>query len=457
MKKLLLFALVFTMSIYFFLELGTNNDLALKLYGQQKIKWCWAASTQMVINYQKGYINDTLVQCEIVNKASNSTGCCDNLCTEDTACSEGMFVNDYLSHTFEPNGYTADSTYGFNRFNWGQITEQIDANLPFLVTEIHQNTSDDSRRKLWSNHAIVGYGYVETSSEKWIMFKDPWEMCKGCAYAITLNTLEKGGHNIGFTEFAIDPEDGYAAYPPVIFYNFRPINHEVPIPERVFSFLNTNMRATSRSLKKQFREFEHYEINSAKKIAQLSLNSFKSSASNKVLKALNLENLPSLKIDQLSDSLIKKVISVKSLKDNPTSLEKVFIQSNHSRKVVVYLVINGSRLSSVTLTQIDGSDFWRIDAISNCAWLPIAERIAKDEQLSKIDDFKSEKFKEIGQISLQNSYYQFYELQYGNERYYLPRKDYRNSVYNKFYTESDFLYLTRQLLIPNDILYHGPH
>ncbi|MCB0649676.1 MAG: C39 family peptidase [Saprospiraceae bacterium] len=132
------------------------------LIGQETNLWCWAACTQMVMEYYYTFVP----QCEIVNKTKKRGDCC----TDSEAKQDGLKCRQTGWFRYDNYGFDYDSTTFGTAVSWIKLKEEIDANRPV------------SFAWSWSSgggHLMVATGYLESGDNKLVYVTDPWPAGKG--------------------------------------------------------------------------------------------------------------------------------------------------------------------------------------------------------------------------------------------------------------------------------------
>ena len=138
--------------------------LNVPLVTQQHSEWCWAGSSQAILNYY----GESPSQCQIVNWAYGI----------NYACGSSYF--DWNSYANAPNSlfggggsvqdilwnYGGISNYAYNyAISWNSVVNDINNNRPFVI------------RYGWTNgggHIMVGRGYETWNGTNYIYIMNPW-------------------------------------------------------------------------------------------------------------------------------------------------------------------------------------------------------------------------------------------------------------------------------------------
>lgn len=145
------------------LALAQSGNLNIPLVTQEHSEWCWAASSNAVLNYY----SQTPSQCEIVNWAFGLNYACGNsdfnwnsYANQPNSLYGGSgSVQDILQSWSVPN-----SAYSYP-LSWRGVMWDINANRPFII------------RYGWTNgggHIMVGSGYETYNGVNYIFIMNPW-------------------------------------------------------------------------------------------------------------------------------------------------------------------------------------------------------------------------------------------------------------------------------------------
>lgn len=130
---------------------------------QQYSNWCWAGTSEAVLNYYSQYP----LQCEIANYAWNKNRCCDgpySFYSSVKGCNKANFLygTDGSIEGILGN-WGVDSVGSDSALTWTESVDELDNGYPFVI------------RFGWSSgggHFLVGYGYITTGS--YLKYMDPW-------------------------------------------------------------------------------------------------------------------------------------------------------------------------------------------------------------------------------------------------------------------------------------------
>lgn len=141
---------------------------------QEYSNWCWAGSSQSVLDYYGQYPS----QCEIANYAWSTSKCCTgstNFYDRVKGCNKAnwLYGNDGSIQGILAN-WGVDSTAGEYYLSWTECVTELDNGYPFVM------------RFGWTSgggHFLVPYGYITSGS--YLKYMDPWP---GEGYTTSLYT-----------------------------------------------------------------------------------------------------------------------------------------------------------------------------------------------------------------------------------------------------------------------------
>ena len=214
------------------------RELLVERASQNTSFWCWAASMQMVMNFQEK-TNGTDRQCKLAkvyrllrNGQSTASNVCCYDCNLDCnkSCASGSVdynfydllirfpfesiplsntvgTADYMDQLFFKNDYSSMQLINFaqtgNTITWDFLKAQIDDCHPFIVFISPSDSPGSSDLLAQGNHVIVGKGYYEEEVggelKKYIIANDPWEPCcdKGHQTILPYEAFESNGVSYG--------------------------------------------------------------------------------------------------------------------------------------------------------------------------------------------------------------------------------------------------------------------
>lgn len=130
---------------------------------QQYSNWCWAGTSEAILNYY----SQTPSQCEIANYAWNKTNCCsgsDNFYDRVKGCNKAnwLYGNDGSIQGILDN-WGVSSVGTDDPMTWTESVQELDNGNPFVM------------RFGWTNgggHFLDAYGYI--TSGTYLKYMDPW-------------------------------------------------------------------------------------------------------------------------------------------------------------------------------------------------------------------------------------------------------------------------------------------
>jgi Peptidase_C39 like family len=444
--------LVISITLYFISQTSVNILSVPPIY-QKMYQWCWAASTQTILNYY----GNPVEQCEIVNKSiSPSTDCCSGTpCIDIRTCNRPMQFDYYQLDVLSKFNTTCDSAHKI--FTWEKVMEQIDNNKPFILTNLIQKLPigfvQQPGNHIWNEHQVTAFGYVNTDYQKWILIRDPWQVCKGCTYAIEYETFLNGGLNVEATPNSDLDEDNSSI--PVVFYDFKVANS--PAPTLVTKF-SQSFSSFAHSIVEIFNSKDNIADKSKtidKGLITKHILSFIDKVPNVNLWELGLLNSKGTNLN-FSEPIIRKSYFLKTL---PVGFNADFINTHQDRTDVVVINVLDSRGNPLfEITMFKNGDFWQIAKIASCPWFSIEKSLA--------NEFPSAKVTKL--ISFPPSKYEFYQFNYDGEFYYYqkPDKIKSNISKNDVLDKNQFDFAIKNILYDfdpevHDLIYpnlnSGPH
>jgi hypothetical protein len=130
---------------------------------QGVINWCWAASAQMIMDYERNitdHENSPHRQCDQANKAFGQTDCCDPDRKNDwNTCNITGWprFKDYRFHAHNTKDQRPNQEFG--NIEWGELVAQICARHPIAFSFYYEGW-DDKDMGPGSGHMMVANGYV---------------------------------------------------------------------------------------------------------------------------------------------------------------------------------------------------------------------------------------------------------------------------------------------------------
>jgi hypothetical protein len=131
-----------------------SRHLAVPLEGQETGKWCWAASTQMVLDY----FGRRVEQGRMANDEFDRTDCLDDPVPVD--CIHGAFLR------VERYGYLSNTTVNGTALPWDELTRQLGC-LGKPVAFSWQWIGG-------GGHEMVATGYHSARGRQFVEYNDPW-------------------------------------------------------------------------------------------------------------------------------------------------------------------------------------------------------------------------------------------------------------------------------------------
>ena len=416
--------------------------LELKMSAQEKRLWCWAASTQMVLDFKK----DSIKQCDIYKKIkgiNNPDTCCEgchnvisncDIKYSDT-CSQSLDIS--LKIVLDSLGWNADTT-NIHNFSWKNLKEQIDLQMPIIIGNL-KKASDLTNpfTGFWTDHMFVIYGYAETCQTKWVLVRDPWQVCTGCTYALDFQTLQNGDSLI-VTENIDMGDDLILNNTPLVYYNIKSkhITDFDILLDTIEKYLLNIMYLLSDTLC-NFQSNESSSNNSTINLSNFvknNLNELIRTNKDKILKEVGLTS----KINYKIDNPIPTILFIKN------NNSKVYIETKSVQQSVRVYNDQSESICEITLQQTkDG--LWKVIQFKDCPWLTFQKSIETNcENTSVLNKLKeldpNNSVKEIAHVYFNDDQFQFYKLQIMNEIYYFPRFNYSGISYN-LHTQKQFNFL----------------
>lgn len=145
----LLFILLIFISSVFASFASTTKTISLYFERQKYPNWCWAATSQSIIDKIAGRRpTQAQIVTNIFGSAVNNTVNID----QDTQSLSAWGVGSYRTAAYEPFGFAV-------------VRYDIDASKPIKATLFFNNGS---------GHDLVVYGYYENDTDQQIYYLDPW-------------------------------------------------------------------------------------------------------------------------------------------------------------------------------------------------------------------------------------------------------------------------------------------
>ncbi|MFH2045400.1 MAG: papain-like cysteine protease family protein [Pseudomonadota bacterium] len=182
----------------FFLIAGCCNpavigSLPVQLHSQETSMWCWAASSQMIMDY----LGHDVDQCVQANNRFNRNDCCNiDLCPPPTQST---------AHACVTGGWPEFDKYGFAfkttsnaALSWEDLKEQI------------SNESYCKKRPFafswhWiggGGHMMVAKGYMTLEGTNYVVILDPWAPCAGDEQIVTYDYyVQSLGHHTHWNDY----------------------------------------------------------------------------------------------------------------------------------------------------------------------------------------------------------------------------------------------------------------
>lgn len=167
-------------------SLRKQKILQVPLAAQESDMWCWAACTQMILEF----MGEQVPQCKQVNLSLELSNCCNSPTPDD--CDESGWPEFYRY------GFSSDSVDA--PLSWQQLKTEIDNNRPIAFSWAW---------KQGGGHMMVAVGYAEPH---WVYVNNPWPPSGD-------STRHEGDHQIiTYSEYVRSADhDHYRDY-----YNIRP-------------------------------------------------------------------------------------------------------------------------------------------------------------------------------------------------------------------------------------------
>jgi len=160
------------------------ESLPVTLHPQETHVWCWAASAQMVMDYQ----GHNVFQCEQANRQFDRNDCCGpsrpQECVNVGWPQFGEFGFTFLRTSFQP-------------LSWEALKREISrgtscGNSPFCFTWVYAGGSA---------HMMVCVGYYVVNGTRYIEVLDPWPPGTGDRFFITYEAYVSGDNYSHWDDF----------------------------------------------------------------------------------------------------------------------------------------------------------------------------------------------------------------------------------------------------------------
>lgn len=139
---------------------------AVTLHSQETGNWCWAGTTQMVIETYDEFVE----QCDMANLQFSRTDCCTAGCPKNPACNIPAWP------MFTEYGYDFDQSA--NPLTWAQLKSQI-------CTAKKPMAFGYGPKSGGVGHILVIRGFSEVDGAQDLLLRDPWAPCIGETRSIT--------------------------------------------------------------------------------------------------------------------------------------------------------------------------------------------------------------------------------------------------------------------------------
>ncbi len=168
MRRLLIFCLLLlSASCLSAQKTGTvarkKKVLKVPLIRQENPMWCWAASTQMILDY----MGDSVTQCEQVSDVLPEEDCCALLSSKEQLSKPEKKARRKCKRKgnwpiFDKLGFDADLTDTTTALSWDELKQEIENNRPVAFAW---------NWKGGGSHMMVVRGYADPH---WVYINDPW-------------------------------------------------------------------------------------------------------------------------------------------------------------------------------------------------------------------------------------------------------------------------------------------
>jgi len=145
---------------------ATLGSVSVTLRPQETNNWCWAATTQMVVEF----LGHGRTQCELANQRFGRTDCCTSGCPKNAACNMPGWT------MFDESGF--NSTASGTPLSWDQIKTELFCRKRPMSYAYGPKTGG-------VGHVVVVSGYVEVAGIRYISLNDPWNPCVGTNRLLT--------------------------------------------------------------------------------------------------------------------------------------------------------------------------------------------------------------------------------------------------------------------------------
>lgn len=383
-----------------------------KNISQKRYNWCWAASIQMIYNYQNHYITPPLEQCNIVQdyflpyKISESFPypfriplsdfrCCENLCSNGNITSanfdlsiSGKKTGELFVKMFDLIGY--NSKIHNKILSFPNIQSLINAKSPFILSGIsYRNVSI-------LNHAIVCSGYYLGSTKKLLKINDPWQVCVGCDYYINYDCLLCKDLNIGKNVISI--------------YDIHP----KPDSNIIISSAE-NVTLTKCNKNESQNEIMNVSNNLKNEVIKI-IKEFLNDGDTLFLKEVGLNNFKFQDFNNFNQIEVKVFSRKNKLNNNKFNTifnPNIFIP----QRKFIFNIKNGDQISTISF--IGNNDFC-FESISKCSWLQNLppNQVYIENELSQTPN-------EYSIITCEPFQYGFYEIKWNSDKYLIPINNYK--------------------------------
>jgi len=147
------------------------KTLPVTLRPQGSKMWCWAASGEMVMEYQGKHV----AQCQQAIARFGINTCCNSPTPQP--CIQGGWAE------YNKWGFASDVREG--ALSWLEIQQEIDANRPFTFT---WKWTDGTK----GGHTMVCIGYSTVNNVNYVKILDPWPVNQGKQKTITYDDFVQG-------------------------------------------------------------------------------------------------------------------------------------------------------------------------------------------------------------------------------------------------------------------------
>lgn len=451
MKNNIILKYIITVSFsLIIISCGNKNDLKVDKKAQEKSSWCWAACIQMLSEYHP---IKPLRQCEIYKLKSDIDGACSGICNVEN------IPHDSTNQTCDP----ADIPSLLDNLNlscscidglldWCQIKKQLDTGLP-LILLLQSDAQKSSDPNLWNNHYIVVKGYLETSSLHLLHINDPWSVCQGCTYYISYDFLK----HFGLIRMkTLNPTEIGDLGP--TFFDIH--KKSLSMGEQIRYWYGTLIADIKNNSCIEPTPIINNKFNPEKKAHEF-LSEIAKIQDNNFGKTIGFKQNDKIKNQKIFKNIPLKSLSVDKILKNDVKLDlNVFLSSIHKQQIV--LQNDDGSYTIITLWHDDSSpDFWIVESIDECSWLPLSQSVYC--QLFK----KNISANDYEIIEFPPFQYKFYHFVYENKSFFVPYSDYfidinnfgnqnpyfkKNTAYNQDYVIKTLKLKSQQLSAQKNII-----